>query len=59
MFIVPAEGLSIPDPDRGDRLPAEGRDVPVTDYWNRRLRDGDVRITAPPADPVPENGERA
>jgi hypothetical protein len=32
----------IPDPDRNDTLPADGRDVPATDFWLRRLRDGDV-----------------
>ena len=54
MYLVPAEGLSIPDPDRRDRLPAEGREVPSSDYWNRRLRDGDVRIGTPPApEPAP------
>lgn len=47
MFVKPSEGLVIPDPDRHDALPAEGRDVPETDFWLRRLRDGDV-ITAEP-----------
>jgi hypothetical protein len=42
MFVKPAEGLVIPDPDRHDMLPAEGRDVPASDFWMRRLRDGDV-----------------
>lgn len=52
MFIKPAPGLQIPDPDRGDRLPAEGREVPVSDYWNRRLMDLDVEIAVPPAEPA-------
>lgn len=53
MFIVPSEGLTIPDPDRRDMLPAEGREVPETDYWHRRLFDGDVRrASAPPAEPA-------
>lgn len=42
MFVKPAPGLTIRDPDLFDFLPAAGRDVPETDYWNRRLRDGDV-----------------
>ena len=49
MYIRPKEGLVIPDLDRGDVLPAEGRDVPVTDFWLRRLRDGDVIPADAPA----------
>ena len=54
MFVKPATGLVIPDPDRGGVLPAEGRDVPPTEFWRRRLRDGDVvAATAPIAEPPP------
>ncbi len=42
MLVKPAPGLKIRDPDLKDLLPDEGRDVPETDYWHRRLRDGDV-----------------
>ncbi len=42
MFIRPAPGLKVRDPDLRDLLPAEGREVPDSDYWIRRLRDGDV-----------------
>jgi hypothetical protein len=46
MFVIPAPGLKIPDPAmRGTPdyyLPAEGREVQPSDYWTRRLRDGDV-----------------
>ncbi len=45
LFIKPAPGLVIPDPDRRDLLPAEGRAVPHSDFWLRRLRDGDVLPT--------------
>jgi hypothetical protein len=48
MYVKPAPGFSIPDPDLKDRLPAEGREVPDTDFWQRRLRDGDVFLAAPP-----------
>jgi hypothetical protein len=47
MFVKPAEGMVIPDPDRNDALPAEGRDVPMSDFWLRRLRDGDVLHAEP------------
>ncbi|WP_295541080.1 DUF2635 domain-containing protein [uncultured Pseudacidovorax sp.] len=42
MLVKAAEGLVVIDPDLKDRLPPEGRDVPDNDYWQRRLRDGDV-----------------
>lgn len=42
MFVKPAPGLKVPDPDTFVPLPAEGRDVPDNTYWRRRLRDGDV-----------------
>lgn len=56
MFVKPAPGLVIPDPDRLDMLPADGRDVPASDFWLRRLRDGDVVEATPPADPAPGQG---
>jgi hypothetical protein len=49
MYVKPAPGFSIPDPDLKDWLPTEGRDVPETDFWHRRLRDGDVVSATPPA----------
>lgn len=36
------------DPNDGTPLPAVGRDLPLTTFWRRRLRDGDVEI-------VPDN----
>lgn len=48
MYVKPAPGLRIPDPDLKDWLPEEGREVPVTDYWQRRVRDNDVVIATPP-----------
>jgi hypothetical protein len=51
MRVRPAKpGLLIPDPDAPAHerwLPAEGRVVPDTEYWRRRLADGDV-IPVPP-----------
>lgn len=53
MYVKPAQGLSIPDPAmRGTPdyyLPTEGRQVQESDYWTRRLRDGDVVLAEPPA----------
>lgn len=42
MFVKPTEGRQVPDPARGDTLPPEGREVEPTQYWQRRLVDGDV-----------------
>lgn len=50
MYVQPAPGLVIRDPDLLDFLPAEGRDVPETDYWSRRVRDGDVVLAKPQQD---------
>lgn len=46
MFVKPASGLLVPNPEAAPGLPrhlaAEGADVPDTEYWRRRLADGDV-----------------
>lgn len=42
MFLKPAQGRTAADPERGDNLPAEGREVELTQYWQRRIADGDV-----------------
>jgi len=48
MFIKPAQGRSVPDPERGNTpLPPEGRDVEPTQYWQRRVNDGDVVEVSP------------
>lgn len=49
MYVKPTPGLSIRDPDLMDLLPEEGRLVPDSDYWVRRVRDKDVAEAAPPA----------
>jgi hypothetical protein len=49
MYVKAAPGMKIRDADLKDLLPDEGRDVPDTDYWQRRLRDGDVVLAEPPA----------
>ena len=50
MFVKPAPGLRIVDPILRDFLPEEGRLVTPSDYWHRRLRDGDVtRVSQEPA----------
>ena len=52
MFVKPAPGLRIPDPQRLDYLPAEGRHIDASEpYWQRLLRDSDVLPAAPPEPP--------
>lgn len=53
MFVKPAPGLVIRDPDLKDLIPAEGRNVPNDNmYWHRRLRDGDVVLAKETAAPA-------
>lgn len=51
--LINGEPLVVRDPDLKDHLPPEGRDVPETDYWLRRLREGDAVLTEPPSEQVP------
>ncbi|MGX4726156.1 DUF2635 domain-containing protein [Pseudomonas corrugata] len=44
--VVPASGRSVPDPEVGDLLPPEGREVPNNAWWRRRQADGDVTLKA-------------
>lgn len=61
MKVFPAPGLKIRDPDLKDLLPEEGREVPDSGYWQRRLRDGDVVIEAPKQKPaaMPKTTDRS
>lgn len=46
MFVIPAPGLRIPDPDLHDFLPEQGREVLDAPYWQRRIHDKDVIVAA-------------
>lgn len=50
MFVKPGEGLTVREPVSLRILPAEGQEVPENGFWMRRLRDGDVVETKPPAE---------
>ncbi|WP_166359286.1 DUF2635 domain-containing protein [Pseudomonas akapageensis] len=52
--VVPAPGRAVPDPETGDLLPVEGREVIDNVWWRRRLDDGDITIQAVKA---PKKGE--
>lgn len=45
MHIKPASGVRLRDPVKGDVIPKEGRDVPRSEYWLRRIHDGDALET--------------
>lgn len=51
MFVKPADGLLVPNPDAAPGLPRHlapaGAEVPDTEYWRRRLADGDVLPAEP------------
>lgn len=49
VFVRPAPGVRIADPQTGQYLPEEGLLVPRSGFWLRRLKDGDV-ISSAPAD---------
>lgn len=49
MYVKPKDGRQVPDPDRGDVLPVEGREVNDQQYWQRRINDGDVEVVEKPA----------
>lgn len=52
IYVIPQEGKTVPDPAQartpGRHLPLEGRLVEHSDYWQRRVRDGDVVIGMSP-----------
>ncbi len=42
LFVRPAPGARVRDPDTKAPIPADGAVVPDNGYWRRRLRVGDV-----------------
>lgn len=49
LFVKPATGVSVVNPDTGLPIPPEGACVPNDKYWRRRLNDGDVTEAVQPA----------
>jgi hypothetical protein len=46
MFAIPTPGRSVPIPGSRSLLPATGQNIgQVTQYWQRRLRDGDITLS--------------
>jgi hypothetical protein len=56
MYVIPAQGLLVPDPLRQGTpdyfVPTGGREVDASayssGYWERRLLDGDITVGSPP-----------
>jgi hypothetical protein len=45
MYAIPTPGRSVPIPGTRRLLPSSGQNIgPLTQYWLRRLRDGDIRV---------------
>lgn len=55
MYVTPAPGMKIPDPDLQDFLPDTGREVPDAPYWQRRILDRDVSVKAAAAEKPPRS----
>jgi hypothetical protein len=49
MFVKPKPGLKVRDEMSRLHLPEEGKEVPESSYWLRRLRSGDVTRCEPAA----------
>lgn len=60
IFLKPAtKDLKVPMPENGRFLPVDGAAVEQTQYWTRRMLDGDAVLTEAPApkrkgSPAPE-----
>lgn len=52
-FLVPKRGKTVRDPHTQEPLLAKGETKEVGAYWQRRINEGDVRETEPPADVPP------
>lgn len=58
MMVRPAQpGAIVRDPKTKIRLPPEGRRVPDSSFWRRRLLDGDVVLVTDQEKENPANGQ--
>lgn len=53
MKVWPAPGRRVRDPANGQLLTRRGAEVSESTFWRRRLADGDVLDSPPPAPPKP------
>lgn len=58
MYAIPTAGRTVPIPGTRKLLPATGQNIgQVTQYWQRRLREGDITLSE--AAPVPATAAAA
>lgn len=48
VYLIPETGKKVRDPQRGDHLPPEGREVVMSSYWRRRMNEGGVKAGRKP-----------
>lgn len=44
VILVPKQGLTIPDPFTGRKLPEAGQRKAMNSYWQRRIDEGSVTV---------------
>jgi len=49
MHVKPNPGHLVRDPETREALPPAGKEVPWSTYWRRRLLDGSIQASTPPA----------
>ena len=49
IFVKPASGVLVPHPETGAHLPAEGAFIRPSKYFLRRIAEGSLFVTDPPA----------
>jgi hypothetical protein len=57
VFVKPAKGLRVRDPISKLHLPEDGKEVPESTFWIRRLKSGDVVQVYPIPNPIPSDEE--
>jgi hypothetical protein len=57
--IKPANGAHVRDPRDASVLPTEGRVVPLTQYWRRRLAEGSVVTVSARDDRIAERAVKS
>lgn len=51
-FVAPKPGLKIPDIERRDHLPSNGREVNWSAYWSRLEKEGSITVGQPSTGPA-------
>ena len=57
IYVKPAAGRLVREPVSKRPLPEKGAWVAKNAFWTRRIKDGDVSVTQPPAAPAAKEKE--